>query len=128
MKIYLYYDKKTKIYKGNEFSEKPEKHSDCDCLEMDFDEWKSFLDTNPEIIKIEAGELKSEKRIHSIEELKNEALNSRQAYLKQTFEDWFDDVENIPQEIKDKRALAKTQKAEIEAITNKEDLIIYNNF
>jgi len=122
MKIYLYYDKITKVYKSNEFSKKPDKYPNCECLEMENEDWKAFIDTNPEIIKIEEGELKSEKRIRTLEELKNKALNSRKAYLKITGLEWSDDWDSCPQNIKDKRALLRTEKVELEAIKTKEEL------
>jgi hypothetical protein len=127
MKIYIYYDKITKIYKSNEFSEKPNKYPNCDCLEIEEEDWLAFINTYPEVIKIEAGKLKSEKRIKPLQELKDEALSVRKAYLIQTANEWGGAWEDCPQGIKDKRALARMQKTEIEAITNKEDLEVYNN-
>lgn len=130
MKIYLAYDKKTKIYKGNEFSEeaikrktkiKPE-YKNCEVLEIEESEWRAFIETNPEIIKIEAGKLKSEKRVRSLEELKNNALNVRNAFLNQTATEWGGAWEVCPQETLDKRKKARDEKKEIKAITTKEEL------
>jgi hypothetical protein len=134
MKIYLVYEKDTKVYKGNEFKKevferkKTKMYQNCEYIEKDFEEWQEFLKTNPEIIKIEDGNLTSHERIRTLDELKNNALDVRKSYLKQTFINWFDDVENIPQETKDKRTRAKKEIDEIKVITNKEDLLNYENF
>lgn len=120
MNIYIYYDKKTKIYKNT--SDKPNRYKEYDFIKIKKSEWEEFINTYPEIIKIEAGKLKSEKRIRSLQELKDNAINSRKAYRKQKFLDWFDDLENMPQELKEKTKKVKKEIKEIEAITTKEEL------
>lgn len=146
MKIYLILNKDTKIVKGNEDTlatakrkieedknsneDNPYKrnYKNCEVLEIEKSEWDAFIDTNPEIIKIEDGELKSEKRIFSLEELKSNAIGTRKAYRRQIQDEWFDDIENMPQEIKEKSKKAKREIKEIEAITNIDDLEQYNEF
>jgi len=57
--------------------------------------------------------------------LKNKLIKIRKNYLKQTYEVWFDDVENIPNEIKTKRTQYKSDINLIEECTTLQEL---NNY
>lgn len=128
IEYYIYFDKETKVYKFNKLKKEESEHKNYDFIKILENEWFDFIDTNPEVIKVENGKLTSHKRVKSLEELKRNALRKRKTYQKQTFEDWFDDVENMPQEIRDKRKKAKDEIKKIELISNKKDLETYKNF
>lgn len=68
-----------------------------------------------------------ESRKPSLSSLKEKKKSIRQNYLNQTFQDWFDDVENMPQEIKKKRILARQQIEQIELCETLNGLNIFNN-
>lgn len=130
-KIKIYYHKNTKEFKGagniskindgngNFMMEHPvEEYS---FVEIDFKDWIAFWKQNVlnKQIYIEDGKLKSEDIVKTLDEIRRQKTGQRKKYLKDTYEIWFDDVENMPQEIKEKRNLAKQEIKKIESATQK---------
>lgn len=64
----------------------------------------------------------------NLQKQKKNLIGQRRQYLKQTFEIWFDDVENITQDVKDKRILAKQEIEAIETATVETINNFSNNF
>jgi len=137
-KVKIFYKKESNNFAGLNFIEKiningqwKQELSDdnYDFIEIEESKWFEFQKENSEKqIYIENGILKAKEKKISLDKLKDKQINIRKNYLRETYEYWFDDVENMPKEIKDKRNLAKKQIKEIEKITKKEDLKQYENF
>jgi hypothetical protein len=97
-----------------------------DFIETEGSIWFDFQKENrKKQIYVRNGKLEAKEIEKSLDELKRHALSSRKNYRKKILEEWFDDLENMPQDIRNNCIKAKREIKEIEAITNKKDLIKY---
>lgn len=116
------------IKKSKQDKIKKEIEEKISSIVVDFDVWCEFIKNNYDVIKIVDGNLLGEVREPTIEEARVRLICIRKDYLRKTSINWGHDWDSCPQEIKDKRTSANIQINEIEAITNKEDLITYKDF
>lgn len=128
----IYYNKDTKKVIG---SFRPEKldYKDIpspDFIELHIDDWMSFLNKHQgKEFFVEEGSLTAKEIEVPIEKIKENLIETRRNTLRNTGFEWFDDVENIPSDVKEQRNILREEISIIKKASSKEELqkFINNN-